>query len=72
MMFQHIFCDNISIYDETIALNYDKISLFVLKTIDNPLWMMYACNGFKYHGYVVLCFLLFLSRPGIACPDAEL
>ena len=56
VMFRHIFCDNISIYDETIALNYDKISLFVVYPIDIIVWMMYACNGIKYHTFDMAVF----------------
>ena len=47
MMFQYIFCNNISIYDLFIKIDYDKISIFIMKCIDIIGCMMYACNGIK-------------------------
>ena len=62
MIFRYIFFNNISIYYEYIALNYDKISLFVVYPIDIIVWMMYACNGIKYHTFDMTVF---------GCPEVE-
>lgn len=47
MMFQYIFCNNISIYVAIVTFDYDKISIFILKRIDITGGMMYSCNGIE-------------------------
>ena len=55
-MFRYNFFNNISIYDVSIKLDCDKISIFIPLQIDIIAYMMYACNGIKYHTFDMAVF----------------